>query len=267
MQCVAASHGRAPIRPDTLCNERVSRISEIMVTDINSNYTSPAGREFTWVAAKCAGINPSSRVLDMGCGYGEGAANLAEDFRCQVTAVDNSEENLAWARSYAQNRGVSHLIRFRAGDLVSMDFRDEPFELILAEGGVLSFISRPKGIQLAHDWLQDRGWFVFSDLVFFNDHVPDEVRNVFEDNIYHYETESSYRRMIKELGFDIHFMSLVPMSGWDNYYAHMARRLEDEKGVFADKQIKMAFHREIDVFYRLEAFRYIGYLFCIARMV
>jgi hypothetical protein len=45
----------------------------------------------------------------------------------------------------------------------------------------------------------------------------------------------------------------------------MARRLEDDKGFFADKGIKRAFHREIDVFYRLEGFRYVGYLFCVVR--
>jgi hypothetical protein len=60
-------------------------------------------------------------------------------------------------------------------------------------------------------------------------------------------------------------MCLVPQSGWDNYYAHMARRLEDSKGFFSDKRIKLAFHKEIDVFYRMEGFRYVGYLFCIAR--
>ena len=66
-------------------------------------------------------------------------------------------------------------------------------------------------------------------------------------------------------GFDIQLMGLVPQSGWDNYYAHMARRLEDESGFFSDKRIKLSFHKEIDVFYRLEAFKYVGYLFCIAR--
>jgi hypothetical protein len=45
----------------------------------------------------------------------------------------------------------------------------------------------------------------------------------------------------------------------------MTRRLEDKQGFISDKRLKLAFHREIDVFYRFEAFRYIGYLFCIAR--
>lgn len=236
-----------------------------MVTDLQSNYTSPAGRECTLSAGRFSGINPSSTVLDMGCGYGEGACNLASEFRCRVTAVDASEENIRFAQDLAVSRGVSHLITFKTQDILTADFSDEPFELALAEGGVLSFISRPKGLELASKWLGPRGWFAFSDLAILSERVPDEVRVIFEDSRFHYESEASYRTLVREAGFDVHFMSLVPQSGWDNYYAHMARRLEDEKGFFADKRIKLAFHKEIDVFYRLEGFRYVGYIFCIAR--
>jgi cyclopropane fatty-acyl-phospholipid synthase-like methyltransferase len=236
-----------------------------MVTDLSSNYTSPAGRECTLAAARFAGINPASRVLDMGCGYGEGACNLAAEFRCRVTAVDSSEENIAFGREMAISRGVSHLIEFVHQDLAVSDFAEEPFELIVAEGGVLSFLGRAEGLRRAQQWLESRGWFAFSDLIFLSERVPDEVRAIFEDQRFHYESEQGYRKLLAEAGFEVAFMSLVPGSGWDNYYAHMARRLEDQKGFFADKRIKLAFHKEIDVFYRLEGFRSVGYLFCIAR--
>jgi len=236
-----------------------------MVTDLNSNYSSPAGREFTLAAARFSGVNPSSKVLDLGCGYGDASCNLASEFRCKVTAVDISSENIAYARQTAVDRNVSHLINFVNADLLTLDYKETPFELILAEGGILSFISRRKGVELAASWLGRAGWFAFSDLVLLTEKVPDEILSIFEHDLYQYENEQSYRNMLDESGLDIQFMSLVPPSGWDNYYAHMARRLEDSSGFFADKNIKLAFHREIDVFYRLEAYRYIGYLFCITR--
>jgi 2-polyprenyl-3-methyl-5-hydroxy-6-metoxy-1,4-benzoquinol methylase len=236
-----------------------------MVTDLHSNYSSPAGREHTLAGGRYALINPASRVLDMGCGYGDGATNLAQEFRCRVTAIDLSEENIGFARSLAVDKGVSHLISFEARNILTADYSQEPFDLILAEGGVLSFISREKGMTLAASWLAPRGWFAFSDLIMLSERVPDDVRRIFEDEKYHYETEGSYRTMITRAGLDIQLLCMVPQSGWDNYYAHMARRLEDDKGFFADKRIKLAFHKEIDVFYRLEGFRYVGYLFCIAR--
>ena len=236
-----------------------------MVTDIHSNYTSPAGREYTLLAGRCAGINPASTVLDLCCGYGEGACNLADQFRAKITAIDISDENIQFARALAQQRSVGHRINWITGDALQADLGEVPFELVLAEGGAFSYIGRKTGLALAHNRLGSRGWLAFSDLIFYNEKVPDEVRAIFEDGQYHYETEHSYRQMAVAAGFDIHCMALVPQSGWDNYYAHMARRLEDSKGFFADKRIKQAFHKEIDVFYRLEGFRYVGYLFCLAR--
>jgi cyclopropane fatty-acyl-phospholipid synthase-like methyltransferase len=230
-----------------------------------TNYTSPAGREFSLAAARMAGINPASRVLDMGCGYGEAACTLATEFRCKITAVDASAENIDIGRSRALEKRVSHLISFEVGDILHCDYTQTPFDLVLAEGGIFSFISRLPGMQLASSWLPSRGWLAFSDLIILSEKTPKEVRALYEDEKYHYETESSYRKLVSQAGFNVYYMSLVPPSGWDNYYGHMARRLEEGVGFFADPKVKLAFHREIDMFYRLEGFRYIGYLFCMAR--
>ncbi len=236
-----------------------------MVTDPLSSYTSPAGKEFTFAAARFAGVNPSSRVFDIGCGYGEAACNLAAEFRCKVVACDINSDNIKTARQRAVERNVSHLITFIEQDILKADYSETPFELIIAEGGVLSYLNRTKGLTLVNKWLIPRGWFSFSDLIIIDDEVPDKILSIYEHSIYHYETEHTYRALIADAGMDVHFISLVPPSGWDNYYAHMARRLEDKSGFFADKKVKLAFHREIDIFYRLKAYRYIGYLFCVAR--
>jgi len=236
-----------------------------MVTDDSSSYTSPAGREFTLAAARFAGINPASRVLDMGCGYGEGACCLATEFRCRVTAIDLDEENIRAGRELAVSRSVSHLVDFVSADIVTCDYTEEPFDLVLAEGGTLSFVGRRAGLELAASWLRPRSFMAFSDLIFLSEQTPDEVKTIFEYDRYRYESENSYRTMVEQTGFIPSFMCLVPPSGWHNYYAHMARRLDDNRGFFADPQVKIAFHREIDVYYRLEGFRYLGYLFCVAR--
>jgi ubiquinone/menaquinone biosynthesis C-methylase UbiE len=236
-----------------------------MVTDIQSYYTSPAGKEFTLAAGRFAGVHPASHVLDMGCGYGEGVCTITSEFRCKAVAVDSNKENIEFAKNLAIQRKVSHLIEFLYQDFLKAQFSSQPFDLILAEGGILSILGRKKGLELANAWLLPRGWFEFSDLVLLPGNIPSEVLDIFDHEQYHYETEESYRKLIINAGFSLQFMAFVPPSGWDNYYAHMARRLEDDKGFFADKKVKLAFHKEIDVFYRLEGFRYVGYLICIVR--
>lgn len=236
-----------------------------MVTDNKSSYTSPAGKEFTLTAGRFAGIHPASRVLDVGCGYGEGICNLTNEFRCKGVALDISEENIECAQELAVERRVSHLITFKHLDVLKADFNSDPFDLICAEGGILSFIGREKGLSLAHSWLVSRGWFSFSDLILLTNDVPAEILSIFDHNSFCYETEESYRQLINSSGFTIQFMCLVPPSGWDNYYAHMARRLEDKKGFFSNMKTKLTCHREIDAFYRLQVLRFVGYLVCIAR--
>lgn len=240
-----------------------------MVTDLNSTYTSPAGKEFSLLAGRYSGVSPASKVLDLGCGYGAGACNLATEFRCSITALDTNEANLRFAQEAAEKQRISHLIEFLQQDVTTFEGRDDGYDLVMAEGGVLSLLGRKNGIDLAHGLCKSRGWFTFSDLVLLTEerNVPKEVLQIYDNSFYKYESEASYRKLLKESGFEPHIVSLVPPSGWDNYYAHMSRRLEDNEGFFADRRVKELFHREIDVFYRLEGFRYIGYLFGLVRKI
>ncbi len=238
-----------------------------MVTDIKSCYTSPAGKEFTLIAGRFAGVTPGSKILDAGCGYGAGVTNIVENFCCQALAIDNNSDNIDIARSSAEDKKISHLIEFVGNDVRTLEERNEKFDLILAEGGILSLLGRENGLELFDKLLTSRGWLAFSDLILLTNeqNIPADVLHIFDHKRYNYESEATYRKILENSGYETHLMSLVPPSGWDNYYAHMARCLEDETGFFADKHIKQLFHREIDIFYRLEGFRYVGYLFGLVR--
>ncbi|MBN1983281.1 MAG: methyltransferase domain-containing protein [Chitinivibrionales bacterium] len=238
-----------------------------MVTDIKSNYTSPAGKEYTFAAGRFAGIHPASRILDIGCGFGEGVCTIVQEFRCKAVAVDIIKDNITTAHAAAVEKKLSHLIEFHNIDITKGSFPGQQFDLILAEGGIISFIGRSQAFELVKPWLLPRGWLAFSDLILLTQRsrIPPEVLSIFKDEEYQYESEESYRQKVEAAGFSQQFICLVPPSGWDNYYAHMARRLEDEDGFFADINVKYAFHKQIDVFYRLEALRYVGYMVCFVR--
>ena len=237
-----------------------------MVTDIKSNYTSPAGKEFTLVAGRFAGISPASRILDIGCGYGDGVCNIVSEFRCRATAIDLNKDNIQFARTQAEQKKISHLINFITGDILTESITEQA-DLVLAEGGILTMLDRPKSLDIISNFLTHRGWLAFSDLILLAEpeNIPSEILNIYDHQRFNYANETGYRKLFKSSGFDIHLMTLVPQSGWDNYYAHMARRLEDQTGFFADAQVKRFFHREMDTFYRLEGFKYIGYLFGLVR--
>ncbi|MFW5960054.1 MAG: class I SAM-dependent methyltransferase, partial [Chitinivibrionales bacterium] len=200
-------------------------------------------------------------VLDLGCGYGSGICNIVKHFGSKGTAVDISPANIELAKNRARETGVDEKIEFIQADIKDMDLSDKKYDLILAEGGILSFIGRSFGLNLCRDLVKPGGRVSFSDLILLGDDSPDEVLDIFQNEIYHYETEDTYRKLLNEYSYNIELMALVPPSGWDNYYAHMSRRLEDSQGFFAEKNVKNVFYKEIDIFYRHKGSRYIGYLY------
>lgn len=62
-----------------------------------------------------AGIEDGMRVLDLGCGWGSLSLFVAERYpRCRVTAVSNSESQIAFLRGRAVERGFDGLRAMRA---------------------------------------------------------------------------------------------------------------------------------------------------------
>jgi len=68
------------------------------------------------VAAKLHLDRPGLKVLDIGCGWGGLAMDLARDARAKVTGVTLSEEQLALARRRAAEAGLSRACRFELAD-------------------------------------------------------------------------------------------------------------------------------------------------------
>lgn len=67
------------------------------------------------IAAKLL-IEPDSRILDIGCGWGGMALTLAEQFGAQVDGITLSREQLAVARRRAEARKLADRVRFRLAD-------------------------------------------------------------------------------------------------------------------------------------------------------
>ncbi|MDJ0978041.1 MAG: cyclopropane-fatty-acyl-phospholipid synthase family protein [Erythrobacter sp.] len=69
--------------------------------------------------AKKLAINPGNSVLDIGCGWGGMAIFLAKTYGVHVTGITLSEEQLALARTRAEEAGVADRIHFQL-----VDYRD-----------------------------------------------------------------------------------------------------------------------------------------------
>jgi protein-L-isoaspartate O-methyltransferase len=237
-----------------------------MITDSSYNFLSPAGREYIIAAARFAAVNPSSRILDLGCGGGAGAVTLAKEFRCKVRASETRRGLVDEARVFCEKEGVSHLVTLDDGDPFDVNHAEEPFDLIIAEGGFLKPTVRKTFFEKLPQWLLPRGWAAFTDKVYTTEQVPSSVQLAHGEIKKQTLAEENYRELIKNVGLDLQYIGLAPPSGWDNYYGHMAKRIATGGcGYFGAGAVKNAMNNEINLFYRMDCLKYLGYLICICR--
>lgn len=91
------------------------------------------GRIATGQLAGLAGITPADRVLDAGTGIGGTARFLAAAYRCQVTAVDLTQEYVETAAWLNQLTGLDEMITVRQADVTRLPFADAAFDVVTSQ--------------------------------------------------------------------------------------------------------------------------------------
>ncbi|ORY67505.1 sterol 24-C-methyltransferase [Pseudomassariella vexata] len=111
------------------------------------------------------GIKEGMKVLDVGCGVGGPAREIAKFTGCHVTGLNNNDYQIERATLYAKKEGLSKQLAFVKGDFMQMDFPDNSFDAVYAIeatvhapklSGVYSEIFRvlkPGGIFGVYEWL------------------------------------------------------------------------------------------------------------------
>jgi sterol 24-C-methyltransferase len=119
--------------------------------------------------ANLGGFRPGMKVLDVGCGVGGPALNIAASSGVHVTGVNIVECQVAIARQRAAERGLSEQTRFEVADGMNMPFPADSFDAVyIFEAGChmpdkLRFykecarVLRPGGVFLGNEWLKKEG--------------------------------------------------------------------------------------------------------------
>jgi SAM-dependent methyltransferase len=83
--------------------------------------------------ATAAGVEPSTRVLDLGCGIGGPAQYLAATFGCKVTGIDLSPGFIDAAIYLTTRCGLSDRVTFLVGDGLHLPFEDAAFDAVFLQ--------------------------------------------------------------------------------------------------------------------------------------
>ncbi|MDR1324264.1 MAG: methyltransferase domain-containing protein [Candidatus Margulisbacteria bacterium] len=233
----------------------------------NENYLAPGGKEYTLTAGQLAGLNKNSKILDIACGHGAASLNLVKKFGCQAAAVDIEESFVKAGQAAAVREKINSRIKFIAGDFNKQKFAANSFDMIIAEGGALSYIGRDSGLKRARSLLKKNGYIEISDLILRGKRLSREVKDIFLSGLsdLDLETEESYRTLLKVNGFEIIFCSYIARQYWEMYYENIKQNLKNRKGFFSAKNVRDSLNKEMSFFYKRKDLDQIGYLFIVAK--
>ena len=94
------------------------------------------------------GIEPSSRVLDVGSGPGATGCLISDRYGARVDGIDISKVMVAKSQDRARRLGVGDRVTFRVADVFDLPFDDETFDVALVES-VLTLLPRDKSQAIA----------------------------------------------------------------------------------------------------------------------
>ncbi len=204
--------------------KRVDRSLEELLENLSPDdyYQSPGGRRTLLAYALIAGISQGARVLDVQCGIGSSAVDIAESFGATVYGFDDYPAYLAFGRQLANNRGLSKQIDFQAvsGAKAVESYPAGEFDLVLGLGGGLSDTipgGFEGGLAAAHRWLKPNGVVITGDLI-----APgkpsDLMKMVFGQKLH---AEDDYLAAVDKAGFDVIYASRSTTRDWEKVSATM----------------------------------------------
>jgi len=170
------------------------------------------------------------RILDIGCGSGVPTVELAKLSDGKIIGIDINQSLLDKLNRKIEEEGFSGRVKTMKCSLFEMDFPDESFNIIWAEGSVL-IIGFEKALEEWRRLLKPNGFLV----------VHDEIKTV-----------SNKLKKIPSCGYKlINHFSLPEDAWWTEYYKPLEPRIKELYMKYKDNlealKILRKYQNEIDV--------------------
>ena len=112
-----------------------------------------------------AGFNKYSKVLDAGCGLGGPCRMLADEFGCDVTGIDITEEFIQTAQRLTALVKLEDRVTFLKADALQLPFSDESFDFVWTQHVQMNIEDKKKFYSEMERVLKPGGKFIYYDVL------------------------------------------------------------------------------------------------------
>ncbi|XP_024022153.1 phosphomethylethanolamine N-methyltransferase [Morus notabilis] len=165
-----------------------------------SGFVSTGGIETTKEFVAKLDLEPSQRVLDVGCGIGGGDFYMAENFDVEVVGIDLSINMISLALERAI--GLKCSVEFEVADCTKKTYPENSFDVIYSRDTILHIDDKPALFRSFYKWLKPGGKVLISDYCQSAGTPSPEFAKYIKQRGYDLHDVEAYGQMLRDAGFE-----------------------------------------------------------------
>ena len=165
-------------------------------------------------------------ILDIGCGPGLQTIKLAKLSNGKITAIDIHQPYLDQLEKHTKEEKLSDRINILNKSMINMDFSEEEFDIIWAEGSIF-IIGFEKGIIEWKKFIKQGGFLAIHEMTWLRDNPPKEISDFWQRVYPQISTIDNNLEIIRKCGYK--FLGHFPLpedAWWEFYYNPLEKRLK-----------------------------------------
>jgi len=191
------------------------------------------------------------RILDIGCGPGGPTLELARLSQGEIIGIDIHQPFLDRMTGKIEEAGLSSRVKAVNRSMFDMDFPDDSFDIIWAEGSIW-IIGFERGLKEWRRLLKPNGFLVVHEMVWLRPNPPKEICDYWKGVYPGIKTVPENLKQVSGFGYDLIAHFALPEDAWRiEYYGPLEKRVKELRAKYVDDPKTLVMldeeQREIDI--------------------
>lgn len=188
----------------------------------------------------CSELPTVPKLLDIGCGSGANAVDLAHMSSADITCIDIYSPFVEETRQRALAEGLTNRITAEKQDMAKLPYEAEQFDIIWSEGAAY-IMGFDAALEYWKQFITPKGYLVISEAVWLKKTSSEDLINFWKEAYPAMRDTKSNINSIKKAGYHLKGTFTLRQQDWDTFY----NRLEKHLNSLPPKLLKQPYAADI----------------------